>query len=47
MQSNAYACTMLLSVHKGKGEQRLVKVVDAQNLHERHSLNSLPSKLIP
>ena len=37
MRSNAHACPMLLSVHKGKGEQRLVKVVDAPDLHERHS----------
>lgn len=30
----AHACTVRLSLRKGKGEQRLVKVVDAPNLRE-------------
>ena len=33
----AHACTVRLSLRKGKGEQRLVKVVDAPNLRELHS----------
>ena len=28
----AHACTIRLSLRKGKGEQRLMKVVDAPNL---------------
>ena len=31
----AHACTIRLSLRKGKGEQRLMKVVDAPNLRER------------
>lgn len=34
----AHACTVRLSLRKGKGEQRLVKVVDAPNLRERPCL---------
>ena len=34
----AHACTIRLSLRKGKGEQRLVKVVDAPNLRERPCL---------
>ena len=30
----AHACTIRLSLRKGKGEQRLMKVVDAPNLRE-------------
>ena len=31
----AHACTIRLSLRKGKGEQRLMKVVDAPNLRKR------------
>lgn len=34
----AHACTIRLSLRKGKGEQRLMKVVDAPNLRERPPL---------
>jgi len=38
----AHACTIRLSLRKGKGEQRLMKVVDAPNLREH-----LFSRLMP
>ena len=34
----AHACTIRLSLRKGKGEQRLMKVVDAPNLRKRPCL---------